>query len=289
MIENANSSPEVIGGMYDNVTEFFLEALGGSIHYGYWHDGDDASSISQASHQMTSLMINKAGVTADHHVLDIGCGAGMPAVDLAEETGARVTGITISAQQVRLANQLAESRGLAGRAAFQRADAADLPFAAGTFDSAWLFESLLHMPDPGRVLREAARVMRHDARLAIANVVVRRPLGPDEEKLLNAFSGLVQAPSILPLDCYPALLQESGLELLEISDVSDNSVRRTFEHVNAAAVRLLGTLEDGPSSAANKLLKGTREITAKLAQNTGIGYAIVVARKATHRLMPPPA
>ncbi|MBC3990056.1 class I SAM-dependent methyltransferase [Streptomyces sp. AC563] len=73
------SHAESISAMYDQSTEFFLEALGGSIHYGYWPDASDRGSMVEASRRMTALMIEKLGATAGQSVLDIGCGAGRPA------------------------------------------------------------------------------------------------------------------------------------------------------------------------------------------------------------------
>jgi len=55
-------------------------------------------------------------------ILDIGCGWGGMALYLAEEYGARVTGLTLSEEQVRVARKRAQERGLEDRVEFRLED-----------------------------------------------------------------------------------------------------------------------------------------------------------------------
>jgi cyclopropane-fatty-acyl-phospholipid synthase len=64
-------------------------------------------------------------------VLDIGCGWGGLGLYLAEVTGARVTGITLSQEQHTVANERAAEKGLSERAKFRLQDYRDLQ---GQFD-----------------------------------------------------------------------------------------------------------------------------------------------------------
>ena len=64
-------------------------------------------------------------------VLDIGCGWGGLGLYLAEMTGAQVTGITLSHEQLAVANSRASEKGLSDRAAFRLQDYRDVE---GTFD-----------------------------------------------------------------------------------------------------------------------------------------------------------
>ncbi len=58
----------------------------------------------------------------DLHVLDIGCGWGGLALTLARDYGARVTGITLSSEQLAEARSRAEAEGLAHRVQFELLD-----------------------------------------------------------------------------------------------------------------------------------------------------------------------
>jgi cyclopropane-fatty-acyl-phospholipid synthase len=61
----------------------------------------------------------------DLEVLEIGCGWGGLALTLARDWGARVTGITLSTEQLQAARARAEEEGLAGRARFELCDYRD--------------------------------------------------------------------------------------------------------------------------------------------------------------------
>src|SRR5881409_631584 len=91
------------------------------------------------------------------HGLDIGCGEGHNTRLLARR-GARVTAIDVSLRFIRHARE-AESKERFG-ISYCTASAVALPFADATFDFATGFMSLMDVPETGRVLAEAYRILR---------------------------------------------------------------------------------------------------------------------------------
>lgn len=89
--------------------------------------------------------------------LDIGCGEGSNTRQVAR-LGAVLQAIDLAPTFIRHA--VAAERAAPMGIAFQLADATALPFADASFDFATAFMSLMDMPDPAVVLREAARVLR---------------------------------------------------------------------------------------------------------------------------------
>jgi SAM-dependent methyltransferase len=55
-------------------------------------------------------------------VLDVGCGVGGPAREMAKFTGANITGLNINEYQVQRASRYAEREGLAGQLRFVQGD-----------------------------------------------------------------------------------------------------------------------------------------------------------------------
>jgi cyclopropane-fatty-acyl-phospholipid synthase len=87
----------------------------------YFAHDDDTLEIAQAEkkrHIAAKLNFNRA----DLKVLDIGCGWGGLAMDLARERAANVLGITLSTEQLAAAQELAKQNGLAERAKFELKD-----------------------------------------------------------------------------------------------------------------------------------------------------------------------
>jgi ubiquinone/menaquinone biosynthesis C-methylase UbiE len=73
-------------------------------------------------------------------VLDLGCGAGVPATRWLAERGFAVTGVDFSARQLELARQHVST------AAFIEADMTELAFTPETFDAVVAFSSIIHIP-----------------------------------------------------------------------------------------------------------------------------------------------
>ncbi len=73
-------------------------------------------------------------------VLDLGCGAGVPATLWLARRGFAVTGVDFSGRQLDLARKLVPS------AAFRKADMTDLEVDPGAFDAVVAFHSIIHVP-----------------------------------------------------------------------------------------------------------------------------------------------
>jgi len=70
---------------------------------GYWKQAD---SLANAQEAKLDLTCKKLGLKKGDHVLDIGCGWGSFAKFASEKYGARVTGVTVSKEQVALGQKL---------------------------------------------------------------------------------------------------------------------------------------------------------------------------------------
>ena len=87
----------------------------------YFRRGDESleeAQLAKKRHIAAKLYLHRPDLT----VLDIGCGWGGMALTLAKEYGARVTGITLSSEQLAQAQARAEAAGLADRVQFQLMD-----------------------------------------------------------------------------------------------------------------------------------------------------------------------
>ena len=214
-------TPEEIGLFYDRMGAVLAPLLGGTIHYGYWLGPDDASSFAEAAERLTQIMISKLDVGPGKLVLDLGCGMGMPAIRLAHQTGARITGISVSANDIEQATALASSEGLTDLVRFQQADAMDLPFPAESFDAVLALESMLHMPDRLHVLRQVSRVLRPGGQLVLSDVFQRMPVSEESWPVLDHLLGTWKVSSLADLDEYPRMVRAAGLETRELINVSE--------------------------------------------------------------------
>jgi cyclopropane-fatty-acyl-phospholipid synthase len=90
---------------YDLGNDLFVRMLDKRLVYtcGYWKD---AKNLDEAQEAKLDLVCRKIGLKQGQEVLDIGCGWGSFAKFAAERYGARVTGTTVSEEQVKLGREL---------------------------------------------------------------------------------------------------------------------------------------------------------------------------------------
>jgi cyclopropane-fatty-acyl-phospholipid synthase len=131
---NANSrkgSRRNIHAHYDLGNAFYSRWLDPSMTYSSARYQNGADSLESAQKEKYGALARRMSLSADHHVLEIGCGWGGFAEFAAGEIGARVTGITISKEQHDFARRRMFEAGLAERADIQLIDYRDV---TGVFD-----------------------------------------------------------------------------------------------------------------------------------------------------------
>src|SRR5688500_934131 len=88
---------------YYNSSQFYYTHFWSrtALHYGLWYD--DTRNLAEAIRNTDKLVIQVLAITSADVVLDAGCGVGGTAMYIAETTGARVAGVTLSDVQLSIA------------------------------------------------------------------------------------------------------------------------------------------------------------------------------------------
>ncbi len=146
---------------YDLGNDLYRLFLDESMTYScaLWEEGD---TLEQAQERKLRAICDKLRLSPGDHVLEIGCGWGSFALMAAGEYGARVTGVTLSQQQLELARERVVAAGLADRVEIRLPG---LPHARGAvledrLDRDAGGDRLRAVPDLLRRLRPAARSRR---------------------------------------------------------------------------------------------------------------------------------
>jgi len=121
--------------------------------------------------EATGEVAGQLALVAGDRVLDIGCGLGGPARQIAAHYGCHVTGIDLTRDYVEAGNVLSGWLNLTDRVWLQQGNALALPFAEGFFAAAYMLHVGMNIVDKSALFSEAARVLRTGARLGVYDVM----------------------------------------------------------------------------------------------------------------------
>ena len=269
-------SSAAIRSHYDRLSVFYRWLWGEHIHHGLWRNRE---SPQQAQVELIKELAARMGIARGAEVLDVGCGLGGSAIWLAQQLNCKVTGITISPVQKRMAERRARSLELGHRVQFRVADANQFEFAPGSFDAIWVIECAEHLFDRAAFIRKCAELLRECGRIGICAWLVGEEAGTSRNSvLLEAICSGMLCPPLPSFSHYQRWFRENGFQQIELEDVT-RCVVRTWqicaEIVAKPAVRICVPL----------LGRQTREFAAqfdamKRAFATGVlRYGIFTARK----------
>ncbi len=265
---------------YDRVTAAWTLLLGDELHYGLFDES--TTDLGPATRALTGAMKDAAQLEPGCEVLDVGCGTGTPACDLALTCGANVTGITTSAEGVSAAQERARALGIENLVSFMRRDGMDNGFPNESFDRVWVLESSHLMRDRDRLVSECARVLRPGGRVALCDITRQRELSlADVRRLrrpLMVLRDVFGDARMEPLAEYGRLAVASGLSVEQELDLTA-ATRPTFafwrenaERHHDTVVRLLGEAELEQFVEACGILTGFWD-------DGTLGYGLISASK----------
>ena len=184
-----------------------------------WGTKDDIGQQSFITPRYLDELIYRLGIDEKTYVLDVGSGAGGPAIYIASKSGCKVAGIEINDVGVKVSEKLAEKSGLQENTAFYLGDAMKMPFEENTFDLAVSLNVMNVFEDKAGLFSEVCRVLKRSGKWAF--------LSGTFDMLDDATRSKMARGYLIPqyydsLQSYRSKLEKSGFEIEEITEyVSD--------------------------------------------------------------------
>jgi ubiquinone/menaquinone biosynthesis C-methylase UbiE len=183
--------------------------------------GEDLGQTSWVTTEESTEIPRLLRLTADSHVLEIGCGSGRYALRIAETVGCRITAVDINAQGIRNGNQLAKQSGLDSKAKFQECDVSRaLPFADENFDAVFSNDVLCHVPGRGAVFAETRRVLKSNGLFLFSDALVVGGLLSHEEIATRSSIGYYV---FSPPGVNERLLHAAGFKVVSADDTTSQA------------------------------------------------------------------
>lgn len=118
----AHRSKENVAHHYDLSADFYKLFLDADRQYSCAYFADPAMALEDAQIAKKAHIAKKLLIKPGDRVLDIGCGWGGMGLTLARDYGARVLGVTLSEEQLKIARERAKAEGLEDRVQFELID-----------------------------------------------------------------------------------------------------------------------------------------------------------------------
>lgn len=237
--------------------------------------------------EWAEAIVAAARLAPGQRVLDVACGTGAVARRAAQIVDAeQVTGVDINAAMLAVAARVSPD------IHWQRGDAEALPLPDAAFDTVFCQMSLMFFPDPGRALREMARVARTGGTVAVAvpGLLTEQPAYGPFVELAGRYAG---SDAMALLGTYwacgdPAWLrgvfEDAGLAVTDVithTGTAHYGSAEEFVAVEVNSTPLAARLDPAQYEA---IRAGARDVLAPFRQDDGsvavpLNGVLVTARK----------
>jgi SAM-dependent methyltransferase len=209
---------------HDRLYEMIIQALAGAGITAKKISRKDIAPIDEfhvrgqeVSHELAAA----AGLQPGMRILDAGCGLGGACRMLADEYNCDVTGIDITGDYIRTAQQLSAITGLQQATRFVQGSVLALPFTNNTFDIVWTQHVQMNIADKKTFYAEIQRVLTNGGRFIYYDILSNDhlpvhfpvPWATDAE-----LSFLMTSHQL------HTLLHETGLQRIQVKDETEKGI-----------------------------------------------------------------
>jgi ubiquinone/menaquinone biosynthesis C-methylase UbiE len=238
----------------------------------------EATFVPRLFRDWTPFIVDAARIAPGQRVLDVACGTGVVAREVADRFGADVTIVGVDLNEAMLT--------VAGRRRpdieWRQGDVAALPFPDGSFDVVLCQAGLMFFPDARQALGEMARVAtpagvvaaqvwdRMEAQvgyLPFAEVAARYA-GPEAMDVIGTYFKLGD------VDALRALFASSGLE---VTAVQTHSTRMRFDSIDdfvTSEVEATPLAEQLDDDVYRSIREDSREALSQFVEDDGVAIPV---------------
>ena len=138
--------------------------------------------IHPGGRRSTEKLFENAGFQSSYHVLDVGCGVGTTAIQIAQTYGCQVTAVDISPIMLERAQANVHAAGLDGRVIVKQGDILALDFADNSFDRV-VEEAVSMFVERPRATQELVRVCAPGGKVLATEFFWRKPPTPEARQI----------------------------------------------------------------------------------------------------------
>jgi len=206
----------------DDAHTFYSELWGGEdLHLGIYEHKKEP--IFDASRRTIDRMASYARKLDENtRVIDLGGGFSGSARYLAGKFGCKIVVVNLSEVENQRGRRMNKEQNLDHLIEVVDGSYDNLPFGDNEFDIVWSQDAFLHSDNPGKVMEEAARVLKSGGEMIFTDPMKRDDCKNEEIKPILERLNL---PSMSSPSLYKELAQKNGLVLKNFEDQTSNLTR----------------------------------------------------------------
>lgn len=210
---------------YDLGNDFYAAWLDTTMTYSSAIFGEGDNSLEAAQKRKYRRLLDMLDTRPGQHILEIGCGWGGFAEIAAGERGARVTGLTLSEEQLHFARERIARAGLSDRVTFKLQDYRDERETYNHVASIEMFEAVgeRYWPDYFRTIHD---VLRPGGRAALQIITIEEALFPAYRRSADFIQTWIFPGGILPgIEALRREISAAGLLWREATGFAESYAR----------------------------------------------------------------
>ena len=176
--KNVEHHYDIGGEKGEKLYDIFLDKKHRQYSCGYWKK--DTETLEDAQQNKIDHIIKKLDIKNGQKVLDVGCGWGGMALELARQKGCEVTGISLSKNQINYCKKKAKELGLDNQVSFKLADYREI---VGEYDRIYSVGMFEHVGRKfyNKFFKTINKLLKKDGTFLLPTIgVVDKPTPPNE-------------------------------------------------------------------------------------------------------------
>ncbi len=176
--KNVEHHYDIGGEKGEKLYDIFLDKKHRQYSCGYWKK--DTETLEDAQQNKIDHIIKKLDIKNGQKVLDVGCGWGGMALELARQKGCEVTGISLSKNQINYCKKKAKELGLDNQVSFKLADYREI---MGKYDRIYSVGMFEHVGRKfyNKFFKTINKLLKKDGTFLLHTIgVVDKPTPPNE-------------------------------------------------------------------------------------------------------------
>ncbi|KAI0999799.1 Sterol 24-C-methyltransferase [Podosphaera aphanis] len=234
---------------YNLGTDLYEYGWGQSFHFCRFAYGEPFhQAIARHEHYLSA----KIGIKDGDKVLDVGCGVGGPAREIAKFSGAHVTGLNNNDYQIERATRYALKENLSHQLKFVKGDFMQMSFPDNSFDCVYAIEATVHAPSLEGVYSEIFRVLKPGGVFGVYEWLMTDKYDNDNPRHREIRLGIELGDGIsnmVKISDGVAAIKAAGFDLELHEDLAQRPDATPWYYPLAGDFSMMGTIWDFPTIA----------------------------------------